>query len=87
MLYLFLKFPLGIVTFTIAVTLISVSFGLFAAPIYYSFVDMGWSVWNIDMLWEAFVLTLIGIPMVFISLHLMNGAASVSGRLVRVMLE
>ncbi len=85
-LYLFLKFPLGIVTFTIAVTLISVSLSLLTAPIYYSFVDMGLGFWNIDMLWEAFVLTLIGIPMVFISLHLMNGAAFVSGRLARVML-
>ncbi len=86
-LYLFLKFPLGIVTFTIAVTLISVSLSLLTAPIYYSFVDMGLGFWNIDMLWEAFVLTLIGIPMVFISLHLMNGAAFVSGRLARVMLK
>ena len=85
-LYLFLKFPLGIVTFTIVVTLISVSLGLLTAPIYYSFVDMGLGFWNIDMLWEAFVLTLIGIPMIFISLYLMNGAAFVSGRLARVML-
>ena len=33
-LYLFLKFPLGIVTFTIAVTLIAVTVGLLAAPTY-----------------------------------------------------
>jgi hypothetical protein len=32
------------------------------------------------------VLTLIGIPMVLISLHLMNGMAFVSGRAARVML-
>lgn len=84
MLYLLLKFPLGIVAFTIAVTLISVSLSLLTAPIYYSYMSLGF--WNIDMLWEAFVLTLIGIPMVFISLHLMNGAAFLSGRLARVML-
>lgn len=84
MLYLLLKFPLGIVSFTIAVTLISVSLSLLTAPIYYSYMNLGF--WNIDMLWEAFVLTLIGIPMVFISLHLMNGAAFLSGRLARVML-
>lgn len=84
--YLLLKFPIGIATFTIAVTLISVSLSLLTAPIYYSFVDMSLGFWNIDMLWEAFVLTLIGIPMVFISLHLMNGAAFLSGRLARVML-
>ena len=86
MLYLLLKFPIGIATFTIAVTLVAVTLGLLTTPIYYSFVDMGGSVWNIDTLWEAFLLTLIGIPMVFISLHLMNGAAFVSGRFARVML-
>lgn len=86
MLYLFLKFPVGIASFVIAVTLISVTGALLAAPIYYSPTDMSWSVWTIDTLWEAFVLTLIGIPMVFISLHLMNGMAVVSGQLARVML-
>ena len=60
---------------------------LFAAPIYYSFVDINRILWNIDTLWEALLLTLIGIPLVFISLHLMNGMAIMSGRLARVMLE
>ena len=85
-LYLFLKFPLGIASFTVGVTLISVTGALLAAPMYYSHADMSWSVWTIDTLWEAFVLTLIGIPMVFISLHLMNGMAIVSGWIARVML-
>ena len=85
-LYLLLKFPVGTATFTIAVTLVSVTGALLTAPIYYSFVDMNWSVWTIDTLWEASLLTLIGIPLLFISLHLMNGAAFVSGRLARAML-
>jgi len=86
-LYLLLKFPVGTATFTIAVTLISVSLGLLTAPIYYSFVDMGWGVWNIDMLWEAFVLTIIGIPMVFISLHLLNTTATAFVGMTRAMLS
>lgn len=85
-LYLLLKFPVGTATFTIAVTLVSVTGALLTAPIYYSFVDMNWSLWTIDTLWEASLLTLIGIPLLFISLHLMNGAAFVSGRLARAML-
>ena len=87
MFYLFLKFPAGIASFTIAVTLISVTFSLLGAPFYYwvdDGLDMG--IWQVDMLWEALILTLAGIPMVFISLHLMNGAAFLSGRLARVML-
>ena len=87
LLYLLLKFPVGIASFTIAVTLISVTFSLLGAPFYYwvdDGLDMG--IWQVDMLWEALILTLAGIPMVFISLHLMNGAAFLSGRLARVML-
>ncbi len=85
--YLFLRFPVGIASFTIAVTLISVTFGLLGAPLYY-WVDDGIEIgiWQVDMLWEALILTLAGIPMGFISLHLMNLTALVSGRLARVML-
>ncbi|MCH8973553.1 MAG: sensor domain-containing protein [Chloroflexi bacterium] len=88
MLYLFLKFPLGIASFVIAVTLISVTAALLAAPIAYLFGDFDARIggWDIDTLWEAGLLTLVGIPMVFVSLYLMNQAAFASGRLARVML-
>ena len=88
MLYLFLKFPLGIASFTVAVTLISVTAALLAAPLTYLFGDFDMSVggWDIDTLWEAALLTLVGIPMVFVSLHGMNLMAFASGRLARVML-
>ena len=42
--------------------------------------------WRVDTVWEALILTIIGIPLTFISLHLMNGAAFIQGRLARVML-
>jgi len=86
-LYLFLKFPIGIASFVMVVTLTAVSFSLMGAPFYYwvdDGIDMG--IWQIDALWEALVLTLIGVPAAFISLHVMNGAAYLSGRLARVML-
>ena len=87
MFYLFLKFPVGIASFTIAVTLVAVTFGLLAAPAYMWTSDpLTWGDWSFDPFPWSWILTLIGIPMVFISLHLMNGAAFVSGRLARVML-
>lgn len=86
MLYLLLKFPLGTATFTIAVTLIAVTLALLAAPILHSFADIDLGIWYVDTLWEAFLCTLIGVPLLFISLHLMNGIANVSGRLARVSL-
>ena len=85
--YLLLKFPLGIGSFVMAVILISITAGLLGAPAYY-WVDEGidFGIWQVDELWEAIILTLIGIPAVFVALHLMNGTAFLSGRLARVML-
>ena len=87
MFYLFLRFPLGIGTFIMAVTLISVTFAFLGAPFYY-WVDDGIDIgsWQIDRLWEALILTLAGIPMVVISLYITNATAFLSGRLARVML-
>ncbi len=86
-LYLFLKFPLGIVTFTIAVTLIAVTVGLLAAPTYMWTSDpLVWGSWSFDPFPWSWILTIIGIPMVFISLHLLNATAVVFGRMTRVML-
>ena len=86
-LYLLLKFPAGIASLVVAVTLVSLTAALLGAPFYYR-VDDGieLGIWQVDTLWEALILTLIGIPLVFISLYLMNGAAFLSGRLARVML-
>ena len=69
------------------VVLVSVTGALVGAPFYY-WVDDGIDVgiWQIDVVWEALILTLAGIPLVFIALHLMNGAAFLQGRLARVML-
>jgi len=85
-LYLTIKFPLGIASFVIGVTLIAVTGALLTAPFFYTRADMNWSVWTIDTLWEAMILSLIGIPMVFITLHAMNLAALASGRVARIML-
>lgn len=87
MLYLFLKFPLGIGSFVMVVVLVSVTGALVGAPFYY-WVDDGIDLgnWQVDVVWEALILMLAGIPLAFISLHLMNGAAFLQGRLARVML-
>ena len=87
MFYLFLRFPLGVGTFVMAVTLVSVTFALLGAPFYYwvdDAIDMG--IWQIYVLWEALILTLAGIAMVFISLYITNATPFLSGRLARVML-
>lgn len=93
--YLFAKFPLGLLSFITVTVLGSLSIALVAAPIYYSFVDPGinfmwdftrWQPWVIDTLGEAFILSLIGIFVALISLHVFNALALVSGVFARVML-
>ncbi|MFC2027833.1 MAG: sensor domain-containing protein [Chloroflexi bacterium] len=87
MLYLLLKFPAGIVTFTIVVTLVSVTIGFLAAPAYtWASDSVTWGDWEFDPFTWSWIPTLIGIPMIFISLHMINGVASLSGKMTRVML-
>lgn len=87
MLYLFLKFPVGIASFIIVVTLTSVTAALLGAPFYYWAGDgIEFGIWQVDELWEALILMLVGFPFVFVSLHLINASAYVSGRTARVML-
>ena len=87
LLYLFLKFPLGIGSFVMVAVLVFVTGALVGAPFYY-WVDDGLDLgtWQVDVVWEGLILTIIGIPLAFVSLHLMNGAALLQGRLARVML-
>ena len=87
MLYLFVKFPLGIASFVIVVTLVSVSFALITAPTYMWANDsVTWGSWTFDPFPYSWLLAVLGVPALFISFHLMNLAAFLSGRLTRVML-
>ncbi len=87
MLYLFLKFPLGIGSFVMVVVLVSFTGALLGAPLYYWVGDgIDAEIWRVDEVREALLLTIIAIPLAFISLHLMNGAAFLSGRLARALL-
>lgn len=88
MLYMLLRFPLGIATFTIAVTLIALAFGLLFAPAWsWTSNDLEIGSWTLDPFPWSWLATLLGIPLVFVSFHLMNGLAHVSGLFARSMLE
>ncbi len=92
LLYLFLKFPIGIVSFVVAIFLLSITLACLAAPFLYQLdgglsigIGMG-EIWEIDTLGEALLLSAAGIPLLIISLHILNGLAFVSGRIAKVML-
>ena len=76
------QFPMGIGSFVMVLILVSVTGSFLGAPFYYwvdDGIDLGF--WRVDAIPESLLLTLIGFPITFMSLHLMNGAAFVHGRL------
>ncbi len=86
LLYLFIKFPLGILSFVVVVTCLSLSAGLIAAPWLYPYGHIEVGLWTIDSPSEAWFVAAVGVMVGLLSMHLMNGLALVSGRLARLML-
>ena len=88
MLYLLLRFPVGVFTFSLAVSLVSTSLGLAFAPTFMwaGDNDMWLGSWlgdRFDSYWWSFALVPFGIALTFISLHLMNALARACGRWTR----
>jgi hypothetical protein len=102
MLYLLIKFPLGILNFTVATTVLATSFGLLAAPL--ALIIPGWhiSAWqwnlNLDLFSRSVVISqpdpymmaglafLAGIFAAPASLHLLNWMAKWQAKLAQSML-
>jgi hypothetical protein len=88
--YLFIKFPLGIFSFVVAITLVSVSLSFVAVPVAFPFVpeqilieaDTGG--WVIDTFGEALLVGVVGLVLALLSVYLMNWLAYASGWLVRM---
>ena len=84
--YLLLLFPLGTATFTIAITVVSVALMLLLAPLWMWTSDpWTWGSWTFDPFPYSPLFTIIGIPLLLISLHLMNRLAYLSHLLVQKM--
>lgn len=82
--YLFLRFPVGVATFTIAVTLVAVSVGLAFGPTYaWASDNVTWGSVTFDPFPWSFLLVPVGFFLIFVSLHVMNAIAKASGRWAR----
>ncbi len=82
--YLLLRFPAGVATFTIAVTLVSTSVAMTFAPVYmWVSDDVTWGSWSFDPFWWSFLLVPVGVVLTFVSLHVMNALAAACGRWTR----
>ncbi len=86
--YLFARFPLGIFSFVVAITLIALTGALLFAPLTCTYPEcqMYTFSWQIDTLNEAVVCSILGLCVGLISMHVMNCLAFVSGRFAILML-
>jgi len=91
LLFLLLKFPVGIACFVVSVSLIAITGAFVTAPLTYSFIPLevtfDWNaVWVIDTFWEAVILFFAGLLVGLASFHIMNGMAWVLARLAKYLL-
>lgn len=84
--YLMIKFPFGIVSFVLLVTGFSLSVSLILAPLIYRTVPISFYQWRVDTKDEAAVWCLVGVALLILSMHMVNGLAMVWGRFARIML-
>lgn len=86
MLYLFLKFPLGTITFTIAVTLLALSFSLILAPVIYQFFPINFFYVQVDNISLAMLMMVIGVFLLPLSLYALNFVADLWAKITAALL-
>ena len=85
--FLFVKFPLGLLSFCVVVVLGATSLALATAPFYYRFAystdahgvshhGLDFGIWHVDRLGPALLLVPVGLLLGVVSLHVFNGLAA-----------
>ena len=96
LLYLFVKFPLGLTTFVILTTFISSSIALMSMPFTYDSVQFfqigissfpGMQIFEIDNINKAIIGSLVGIILWPITLHVSSGLKWIHARFAKLMLQ
>jgi serine/threonine protein kinase len=87
--FLFLKFPVGIVVFVIAVTLVSLSIGLITAPLTYQI--NWWQIqideWYVDNSFKAGLASMVGLLMCVLTWYAVRGLGWAQAQLAGIMLR
>jgi hypothetical protein len=84
--FLFLKFPIGIASFVITITLVSLSLGLLLAPLGYPWVNINIGNLHLSSLSASVVAFCLGLVVAPFSLHFLNLMAGWLGQFARIML-
>lgn len=86
--FLFLKFPLGILSFVLTLTLLVVPFAFLLAPFAWGIDDVYYQIpfWNVDTFGETLILAALGFMGMIVSLNVLNLLGRVWRELAEVML-
>jgi hypothetical protein len=95
--FLFIKFPLGLFSFVVSITLAATSLALIAAPTYYRSSQstdtlgvvhhgLNFGAWTVGQLWQALLLVPLGLLLAIVSFHVCNGLAALSRTVARGLL-
>jgi hypothetical protein len=85
--YLLVKFPLGIISFVIAVAMLSVTLTLVLAPLLYLSLPLHILNWQVTRLEEAMLCLALGLLLGLITVHALNGIAAIWRQFAARMLE
>ena len=88
--YLFLKFPMGVLSFSLTISLLSTSLALISSPIFYNTswygVDFVNDFWIINTFEGSLIACVLGVILLFISLLFLNLLAWFSGQIAKLLL-
>lgn len=85
--FLFIKFPVGIISFVITITLLSISVAFISAPVTYKYIEINAWFFTIDSLALAIIISFLGIIIGFLSLHVFYFMGEILGKFAEVMLS
>jgi hypothetical protein len=94
--YLFLKFPLGLASFTVLVTMVSLTLALLTLPITYEsmgiigpgiFFGADLPAWHIDSMGDALLGSVVGLILWPVTLHVTNALTWVHAKFAKLMLS
>ncbi len=86
--YLLVKLPIGVLSFSVVVFLIALTVSLLIAPLTLIYPEqvIHYFGWKIDTLNKALIASLLGLGIGVISIHVLNGLAFLQGQFARLML-
>ncbi|MBS1272392.1 MAG: hypothetical protein MAGBODY4_01537 [Candidatus Marinimicrobia bacterium] len=85
--FLFLKFPMGLFSFVVTIAGIAISGAMLSAPFTYKNWDFDYGDWHVDTTNEALLLFLLGIIIAPLVLHILNWIATGYGEVAKALLS